>query len=184
MTELRLPYQPQAVSAPREAIESRRPIFSQFVTIGDDNSLLDMELMFEPQGWIDRRFAGVVFRIREASFEGIDALGLAMLCLENRHLRNGAIASMSQVARLANTDRLNERAEGNTTVKVRTETTTGHVEVAWHERGVHVDMPAYCMWPTVGLGWLLDLLRTGHCRNPFRQSETAAVTCPLLPCHP
>jgi hypothetical protein len=97
-----------------------------------------------------------------------------MLCLENRHLRNGATASMSQVARLANTDRLNERAEGNTTVNVRTEATSGHVEVAWHERGVHVDLPAYCMWPTVGLGWLLDLLRTGHCRNPFRQSETAA----------
>ena len=80
MTELRLPYQPQAVSAPREAIESRRPIFSQFVTIGDDNSLLHMKLIFEPQHWIDYRIAGVVFRIREASFEGLDSLGLAMLC--------------------------------------------------------------------------------------------------------
>lgn len=174
MTELHLPYRPQAVSAHREAIESRRPIFSQLVTLGDDNSLLHMDLMFEPKHWIDRRIVGVLFRIREASFEGIDALGLAMLCLENHYLRNGATASMSQVARLANTDRLNELAEGTTTVNVRTEPTSGHVEVTWHERGVHVDLPAYCMWPTVGLGWMLDLLRTGHCRNPFRQSETAA----------
>lgn len=173
MTELHLPYRPQAVAATCEASENRRPIFSQFVTIGDDNSLLHFKLMLEPQHWIDYRIAGVVFRIREASFEGLDSLGLAMLCLENHHLRNGATASMSQVARIANTDRLNELAEGTTTVNVRTEPTSGHVEVAWHERGVHVDLPAYCMWPTVGLGWLLDLLRTGHCRNPFRQSETA-----------
>ena len=79
MTELHLPYRPQAVSAHREAIESRRPIFSQLVTLGDDNSLLHMDLMFEPKHWIDRRIVGVLFRIREASFEGIDALGLAML---------------------------------------------------------------------------------------------------------
>lgn len=174
MIEIHSPYRPQGVSAAIEAIENRRPIFSQFVTIGDDNSLLHMELMFKPQHWIDRRIAGVVFRIREASFEGLDSLGLAMLCLENHHLRNGATASMSQVARIANTDRLNELAEGTTTVNVRSEPTSGHVEVTWHERGVHVDLPAYCMWPTVGLGWLLALLRTGHCRNPFRQSETAA----------
>lgn len=113
MTELHLPYRPQAVSAHREAIESRRPIFSQLVTLGDDNSLLHMDLMFEPKHWIDRRIVGVLFRIREASFEGIDALGLAMLCLENHYLRNDATASMSQVARLANTDRLNELAEGS-----------------------------------------------------------------------
>lgn len=170
MTELELP---QTVSASRKAIESRRPIFSQFVTIGDDNSLLLMELMFGTQGWIDRRIAGVVFRIREDSFEGIDALGLAMLCLENYYSRNDANASMSQVARLANTDRLNELAEGSTTVNVRMEATSSHVEVTWHQHGVHVDLPAYCMWPAGGLGWLLDLLRSGHCRNPFRLSETA-----------
>lgn len=53
-----------------------------------------------------------------------------MLCPENHYLRNGATASMSQVARIANTDRLNELAEGTTTVNVRTELTlSGQVEV-------------------------------------------------------
>ncbi len=35
MTELHLPYRPQAVAATCEASENRRPIFSQFVTIGE-----------------------------------------------------------------------------------------------------------------------------------------------------
>ena len=174
MTELDLPPQLQTTSAFFDIVEPRLPVFSQFVTIGDDNSVLSTKLLLSPQRYVDYSVAGVLFRIRTDSFEGLDALGLAMLCLENHYLgRSGAIACMSQVARLANTHRLDEAAEGNTTVNVRMEPDTGHVEVTWHQGGVHVDLPAYCMWPEVGLDWLLDLLRSGHRRNPLRLSEAA-----------